>query len=488
MRTHHKTYTEEVGFVVAAKEYLIHLEGLPSVRINDVIENDEGKRALVLALNEDVVQALMLDPVDTYAGDRFYIRERGVSFSMGDHLFGRVISAVGDNLDEGSGFPPGNTNLRIEHHAPDINTRADITEQLYTGLTLVDTLVPIGKGQRQLVVGPFGSGKEIFLTDLVLNQRLNDIVCIYAFIGKPTIYVEEMMRRLFGNNANPHTIALVALSNDPAPKIFIAPSSALSMAEYFSNQGRDVLVVLDDLGTHAKYLREIELLAGRIPGRESYPGDIFYQHAHIMERSGRFNKRLGGGSITLLPVLETNIEELSDLIVTNIMAATDGHIFFSSEFHGEGYYPAVVPKDSVTRVGRKTQNRLQNALSIRAQALLAEYEQQKEYGRFGAELGEDGRKMLKLGEMLRIMLQQDIGTQIVVELQILLLGFVFSSYVDSKSVTELERSKEGLVKLFGTSSQFSSLRDSAGRGVMTLPQFLKEIDKMSTLIDSVWQR
>ncbi|HEX9608878.1 MAG TPA: hypothetical protein VGA06_01555 [Candidatus Paceibacterota bacterium] len=488
MRTHHKTYTEEVGFVVAAKEYLVHLEGLPSVRINDVIENDEGRRALVLALNEDVVQALMLDPGDTYAGDRFYIRERGVSFSMGDHLFGRVISAVGDNLDEGSGFPPGNTNLRIEHHAPDINTRADITEQLHTGLTLVDTLVPIGKGQRQLVVGPFGSGKEIFLTDVVLNQRANDIVCIYAFIGKPTIYVEEMMRRLFNHHTNPHTIGLVALSNDPAPKIFIAPSSALSMAEYFSNQGRDVLVVLDDLGTHAKYLREIELLAGRIPGRESYPGDIFYQHAHIMERAGRFNKRLGGGSITLLPVLETNIEESSDLIATNIMAATDGHIFFSSELHGEGYYPAVVSKNSVTRVGRKTQNRLQNALSSRVQILLAEYEQQKEFSRFGAELGEEGRKTLRRGDMLRTILRQDIGTQVGTELQILLLGLIFSSYLDNKNMSELEHSKEHLVKLFGTSSQFTALRDSAKRGIVALPQFLKEIDNMSTLIDSVWQR
>lgn len=491
MQTHHKThkaYAEEVGFVTAAKEYLIHLEGLPSARINDVIENDEGRRALVLALNEDVVQALLLDPGDTYAGDRFYIRDRGVSFSMGDHLFGRVISTVGDNLDEGSGFPPGNTNLRLEYHAPDINTRADIADQLYTGLSLVDTLVPIGKGQRQLIVGPFGSGKEIFLTDAVLNQATSGMVCIYAFIGKPIIYVEEMMRRLFSHQTNTHTIGLVALSHDPAPKIFIAPSAALTMAEYFSNQGRDVLVVLDDLGTHAKYLREIELLAGRIPGRESYPGDIFFQHAHIMERAGRFNKRMGGGSITLLPVLETNIEEMSDLIVTNIMAATDGHMFFSSEMHAEGYYPAVVPKDSVTRVGRKTQNRLHNAISIRVQVLLAEYEQQKEFSRFGAELGESGKRTLRRGKILRSMLRQDAGTNISADLQILSLGFVFSSYLDDKEASDLESSKNGLMKLFSTSAQFGALRETAKRGVVSLPQFLKEINKMSAIIDSVWQR
>jgi F-type H+-transporting ATPase subunit alpha len=488
MPIHHKELAEEVGFVTAAKDYLLLLEGLPSVRVNDVIENDEGFRALVLALNQDRVQALLLDEAETYAGDRFFIREHGISLSLGDHLLGRTINAVGDALDEASGFPPGNTTLRLEMKAPDINTRADITEQLKTGVTLVDTLIPIGKGQRQLIAGPFGSGKELFLQDVVMNQRDSDIVCIYAFIGKPLIYVQEVMQRLFAREGgNKNIIALAALSHEPAPMVFVAPSSALSVAEHFSNQGKDVLVILDDLGTHARYLREIELLAGRIPGRESYPGDIFYQHAHIMERSGKFNKNAGGGSITLLPVLETNIEELSDLIATNIMAATDGHIFFSSELHAEGYYPSVNVGQSVTRVGRKTQNRLLNALSIRIQVLLADYEQQKTFSRFGAQVSAEAHRVIARGEMMEMMLQQELATPIPVEQQVILLGSVLSSVFHKKKSRDVERVKLQLLQLIGGSS-FKDLVTTAKRGVMSLDQFIKELDKRAEVFDRLWQR
>lgn len=487
MKTHPKIFKEEVGFVTAAKEYLLLLEGLPSIRVNDVIENDKGERAYVLALNRDRVQALLLDEAEVYAGDRFFKREHGLRFSVGDHLLGRVINAVGEPIDSKSGFPPGNLSLEFEARAPDINTREDIAEQLTTGVTLVDTLLPIGRGQRQLIVGPFGSGKELFLQDAVMNQRDSSIVCVYVFIGKPLIYVEEVIKRLYSVAGNPNVISLVSLSNEPAPMIFIAPSSALSIAEFFSNQGRNVLVVLDDLGTHARYLREIELLAGRIPGRESYPGDIFYQHAHIMERSGRFNKRAGGGSITLLPVLETNIEEMSDLIATNIMAATDGHIFFSPGLHAEGYYPAVVSGQSVTRVGRKTQNRLHNEISTRVQTLLAAYEQQRAYSRFGAQVSEQGQRVMNQGSMAHLMLKQGLASPLSVTDQILSLAFIFTKFAATKTTTELETRKDLLLRLFAEHASFEDLRTKANRGTIALDPFLKEMDKLAAHMNGIWQ-
>lgn len=487
MNTQPNTPSKEVGFVTAAKEYLLLLEGLPSVRVNDVVEDDEGNQAYILSLDKDRAQALLLDEVEVYAGARFFKRDQGLSCSAGDHLLGRVINALGEPIDVKRGFPPDNLSLELEARAPDIKTRKDITEQLVTGVTVVDTLLPLGKGQRQLVVGPFGSGKELFLQDVIMNQRDSDVICMYVFIGKPLMYVEKVIKRLYSIAGNKNVISIASLSHEPAPLIFIAPSIALSIAEHFSNQGKHVLVVLDDLGTHARYLREIELLAGRIPGRESYPGDIFYQHAHIMERSGRFNKRAGNGSITLLPVLETDIEELSDLIVTNIMAATDGHIFFSPEMHSEGYYPAIVSGQSVTRVGRKTQNRLHNEISTRVQLLLEAYERQRAYSRFGEQVSEEGQRTLNQGDIAHMLLKQDVVTPLGIATQILLLAFIFTQCAQNKTSTEVETRKDDLLKLFAEHASFQELRTKADRGVVALNPFLKELDKQTPLMQSIWQ-
>ena len=480
----------EVGFITEAKDYLLSLEGLPTVRVNDIISNDEGHRALVLALNGDRVQALLLDRADVYAGDRFFMREHGLRLSFGEHLFGRVINALGEPLDEGSSFPPGKHTLEFELKAPDIDARADIKEQFKTGVALVDTLLPIGKGQRQLVVGPFGSGKQLFLQDAVRNQLESGMVCIYALIGKPTVYIQEILTRFFSEKQNPtKVIVLAALSSDSAPMIFIAPSVALAIGEYFSKQGKDVLIVLDDLGSHARYLREIQLLAGRIPGRESYPGDIFYQHAQLMERAGRFNERVGGGSITLLPVLETNIEELTDLIATNIMAATDGHMFFSADLNAAGYYPAVAHAESVTRVGRKTQSRLHNELSIRIQTLLADYDRQKAYSRFGAHLSEESELIIQQGEAMEIFLKQELFVPIDIPMQIILLATALTSFAVQKGSRFIEKNKDCIVKTLATNLALEELRKSAERGTMKLDRFIQMLDKQSfDVLEAACQR
>ncbi len=445
----HKTSAEfhkEVGIVTGAKGYLLSLEGLPSAKVDDLLHDEEGNRALVTSLRTGTAEALMLDSAPVRPGNRFFLQKDRTLFSFGDHLLGRIVSATGDVLDEKSGLPPPNTPLELNVVASGISSREYISKQFPTGITFVDTLFPIGKGQRQLVFGPIRSGKTNFLSDVVANQRDRATVCIYAMIGKPVDAIRSVTTRIFGENGNKNAIVLAALSNEPSPLIAIAPSVAFSMAEHFASQGSDVLLILDDLGTHAKYLREIALLEGRLPGRESYPGDVFYQHAHLMERSGHFNPEAGGGSITLLPVLETDIKNVTDLIPTNLMAATDGHFSFSAPLRAQGYYPPILESHSVTRVGRNTQTLVQKQLATRVLALLADYEKQKEYSKFGAQLSEGTREILRRGAMVREITSQRPYDHIPIEVQSILLSLVFTSIFEGRDEVFVRRSKTALIE------------------------------------------
>ena len=488
IKKNEKTLQWETGFVTQAKEYFIALEGLPSVRVNDVIENDNGDQAIVTALHSNHVQALLLNRSTPRAGDSFYSRGEGVQFAFGEHLFGRVVNTLGYSVDGKGALPRGKERIKVDAPVRGMESRDLISKQLKTGVVLVDTLLPIGIGQRQLIIGPINSGKMSFLLDAVRGQQPEETICIYTLIGKPVTYIQDVAARLLRKGGNPHTIILAATSNEPAPVIYMAPSAAFSIAEYFAGEGRDVLLVLDDLGTHAKYLREIALLSGRIPGRESYPGDIFYQHAHLMERAGQFNKKHGSGSITLLPVLEIDIADTADLISTNLMAATDGHIFFSSSIHAEGYFPAIVAGQSVTRVGRQTQKKLQQDLSIRIQALLAEYEKQREFSRFGAQLSEETRNTIRKGELLEVLLEQEPSIHHPIPVQLVLLSLVFSIFCTTKSAETLRKNKQYIVAAIMENKKLSELYKTASRGNISLDQFIKRLDKEVAIFESVCQQ
>lgn len=485
--THHIT-EGETGFVTEAKGYLLKLEGFPSVRIDDIIINENGQRALVTALNEEDIEVLLLDSGKVEAGDRFTIHTEGVRFSFGEHLLGRVINALGDPLDGKEVLPAGKDSLHLRGSAPGMDARATMTQQLHTGMSVVDILLPISKGQRQLVVGPISSGKTVFLESAIAHQRGSDVVCIYAFIGRPLSYINEALSRIYSESGNMQTITIVTLSDEPAPMVYLNPTVAFSLAEHFSKKGRDVFLVLDDLGTHAKYLREIALLSGRIPGRESYPGDMFYQHAHLLERAGYFNKKAGGGSITVLPVLETNIEDISNLVSTNLMAATDGHLFFSSAYHAEGYFPAVLPNNSVTRIGRKAQSNLAKQLSIKSQSLLAEYEKQRDYSRFGTQLSEKTRRTIQRGEVMRVFLKQEPLHSIGEEEQIILLSLVFTTFFEKHDVAFAEKNKKALSEVIKKNRSLEPIVTSAGRGTVSLEQFIKRLETVMPYFDSACQQ
>lgn len=477
----------ETGFVIEAKGYLLTLEGLPSARVNTVIINEYGQRALVTAFQEDSVQAYLLDRGNPRAGDQFVLDPKGILFSIGPHLFGRSINVLGEPIDGKEDLPERTVPLRMEAQAPAMSARASMTDQLVTGISVVDTLVPIAKGQRQMVIGPLSSGKRTFLESIFSQQQDSGVVCIYAFIGRPVAYVEAAVEKLLSDAGNKHSIILASFSDDPAPMVYLTPIVALEIAENFSWEGKDVIVVLDDLGGHAKYFREMSLLAGNVPGRESYPGDMFFQQARLLERGGRFNKSLGSGSITILPVLETNIEDMSNLVSTNLISASDGHLFFSPMYHAEGYFPAVIPQQSVTRVGRVTQTNLAKQLSIRTTALIAQYERQRGYNQFGTQLSEQTRRTISQGEMMKVFLAQEPTVFLPIDVQNVLLALVFSKFFEGKDAAFAKRNRDVLIASITHDTAFESLLISARRGAIELEQFVKNLGTVSDHLQKICQ-
>ncbi|HQU08241.1 MAG TPA: hypothetical protein PK539_04305 [Candidatus Paceibacterota bacterium] len=477
----------ETGIVTGAKGYLLELEGLPSVHVNDVIANASGYRALVTAISEKGVEALLLEHERPRLGDRFVLRTRGIRLYRGEKLFGRVINALGDPIDGNGALPSADSALHLESIARGMHARAPMTAQFATGITAVDVLLPLAKGQRQMVIGPLSSGKREFLEGLFTHQKEAGTVCIYSFIGRPASYIEGMVPRLLKPEGNPHTIILATFSNEPAPMTYLAPSVATEIAEFFSESGRDVLLVFDDLGTHAKYVREIALLSGRIPGRESYPGDLFFQQARLLERGGYFNETAGGGSITILPVLETNIEDISNLVSTNLISATDGHLFFSPLLHAEGYFPAIEAQQSVTRVGRQTQSLLATQLSIMVRSLLAEYNRQRRYSQFGTQLSKETRDTITKGEIMHVFLQQNAAEAVSLPAQIVLLALVLTPLFHEKEVMFATRNRATLVTAIDTAQPLAYLKAMAAEGTVPLTSFLKKLEEALPYFESVWQ-
>jgi len=486
MEEEKKELNNEVGLVTSAKKYLISLEGLPSAKVNDILEDKDGKMALVTFLEEDSVRALMLDPVYTKPGNRFFLKGNEKIFSFGDHLFGRVINVLGQPIDGKSEFPENNASLELNVVASGIDSREFIKDQFSTGVTFVDSLFPIGRGQRQLVFGPPRSGKTSFLKDVVVNQKDQDTICIYVAIGRPIDAVQRIAASVFDKNNGKNTIFLAALSNDIPPLVSISPSVAFSIAEYFSKQGKDVLLILDDLGTHAKYVREIALLEGRLLGRESYPGDMFYQHAHLMERSGHFNEKFGGGSITLFPVLETDIKNSTDLIPTNIMSATDGHLSFSSALRAQGHYPSVIEDQSVTRVGSHTQKLVQRQLANKILILLAEHKTQKEYTQFGSQLSKKTQELLHKGDVAEELLKQETFESIKPNVQVALLSLVFTPFILEKEKEFIAKNKRRIIEAISESPEMEEVRDLA-KSDIKLSEFIKFLETKISFLEKICQ-
>ncbi len=454
----------EVGYVISTKGFLVQLDGLPTARINDIIEDESGVRGLIHTLYEDRVEALILDDAQVVPGQLFRRSEKRLALEVGQFLLGRAINPLGVPVDGHGPLESDQVDrelLELDRQASGISSRQFITDQLVTGFTLIDTLIPLGKGQRELIIGDAHSGKTAFLTDLVINQKNSEVVCIYALIGKPLIQVRNLIDILDTNDALDHTVVISAASSDPAPMIFLAPQTAFTVAEFFQKKGKDVLVILDDLGNHAKVYREIALLGGKAPGRESYPGDIFYQHAHLIERAGNFKRDLGGGSITALPVIELNLNDFTTFIPTNLMAMTDGHLLFKANLHNQGQTPAVDIGLSVSRVGRQTQNRVQNLLSQRIRQVLAQAAELETVSRFSSELPYETQLLLRQKSLIEEIIKQQSFTSIPLQIQAIMLALPFTSFLREQSVDFVHQNKPLLIRAFQSDPQLIPLAESA---------------------------
>lgn len=456
---------DEIGFVKQTREFIAFVDGLPSVKINDLVENEQGVRGLVSALSRDSVEIWILDEGNVQPGQTFKSTNSRLTVPLGNFLLGRAINPLGVAIDGRPPFPKSgrNINAELDSPAPGINARQFIDTQLVTGITMVDSLIPIGKGQRELVLGDARSGKQDFLVNIIVNQKQTGVICIFAAIGKPLSEVRSIIDTLKSNNALSYTVIVATASSDPAPLIFVTPQTAFTIAEFFQKQGRDVLVILDDLGNHAKIYREIALLGNRSPGKESYPGDIFYQHSHLLERAGNFKPEAGGGSITALPAIELNLNDFTTFIPTNVMSMTDGHFLFKSEYYRQGQRPAIDLSLSVSRVGQQTQSKLANLLATRVKQVLARASQLESVSRFAFELPFTTKLILKQKDMFSELTKQSPLILIPLEIQLILLALPFTTILQDKDKNFVRRYKDLIVKAFLEDAELSSFAENIFR-------------------------
>lgn len=457
--------SQEIGYVVSSRDFLVYLDGFPTIKINDMVESDSGLRGWVNALAEDQIEVLMLDEGSISTRQQFIKLPNRLGVGVGDFLLGRAINSLGVPIDGKGMLSKTKTNpiLELEQTAPGIEAREFITEQFLTGMTLVDTLIPIGKGQRELILGDNHSGKTGFLIDVIVSQKNTGVICIVALIGKPAVAVRNFIDILKANDALGYTIIIATSSSEMAPLIFLTPKTAITVAEYFSSKGRDVLLILDDLAIHAKIYREMALLGNKSPGRESYPGDTFYQQAHLLERAGNFNAKNGGGSITALPVAEINLNDFTTLIPTNLMAMTDGHLLFKSALFNQGQRPAIDLAFSVSRVGKQTQDRVASLIASRVRQLLSTAQELETISRFSSELPPETQLTLRRKDLILEMLKQDPLTAIPKQIQVILLTLPFTAFLQDKDQSFVERYKKVITEAFLTNRALSSITKQIGK-------------------------
>jgi len=397
---------QEVGTVTFVSQGIARVKGLRDVKAEELVRLPGNRLGMVFNLDPDEVGIILLDASEElYAGAEVHATGRVLDVPVGLNLLYRVVDPLGRALDEMG--PLRSVERRpVEREAPAIMDRAPVTVPLQTGLKVVDALIPIGRGQRELILGDRQTGKTAIALDTIINQHDKDVLCIYCAIGKQNAQVAKVIADLRRHGALSYTIVVVTTGEDPPGMQFVAPYAATTMAEYFMEQGRDVLVVYDDLTLHARAYRELSLLLKRPPGREAYPGDIFFIHSRLLERSTHLKEEYGGGSLTALPIVETEAQNLAAYIPTNLISITDGQIYLAPNLFQKGLMPAVDVGKSVSRVGGKTQLPAYRAVAGDLRLSYAQFEELEAFARFGTRLDEDTQKTLERGRRVREILKQ----------------------------------------------------------------------------------
>ena len=436
----------EVGRVTNVSTGIARVSGLPRVGFEEVLKFPGDVYGIAFNVDEDDIGVVLLgDDWQLHAGDEVERRGHVMDVPVCDELIGRVINPLGRPLD-GRGPVIASERLPIERPAPPIMNRAPVTVPLQTGIKVIDALIPIGRGQRELILGDRQTGKTAIAVDTILNQRDQNVLCVYCAIGQRASGVAKVVAALRKQGAMEYTIVVVTEGNEPPGLAYIAPYAATSIAEYFMNQGRDVLIVYDDLTHHARAYRELSLLLRRPPGREAFPGDIFYIHSRLLERATHLRKELGGGSLTALPIIETEGQNISAYIPTNLISITDGQIYLSPSLFELGVLPAVDVGRSVSRVGGKAQRAAYRAVAGDLKLAYAQFEELETFARFGARLDEDTRKIIEHGRRIRACLKQPEFAPVSVPAQITLLLALTEKLFDPVPLDQMTNAEHALHK------------------------------------------
>jgi F-type H+/Na+-transporting ATPase subunit alpha len=435
---------QEVGTITSIATGIAKVSGLPGVGFEELLEFPGGLSGIAFNVDEDEIGVVLLGEYSLlHAGDEVRRTGRVLDVIVGDGLLGRVIDPLGLPLD-GNGPVSSSERLPIERPAAPIMDRAPVTVPLQTGLKVIDALIPIGRGQRELILGDRQTGKTAIAIDTILNQRDQNVVCVYCAIGQRASGVAKAVAGLRDKGAMDYTVVVITEGNDPPGLAYIAPYAATSIAEYFVQAGRDVLIVFDDLTQHARAYRELSLLLRRPPGREAFPGDIFYIHSRLLERATHFRKELGGGSLTALPIIETEAQDISAYIPTNLISITDGQIYLSPSLFELGVLPAVDVSKSVSRVGGKAQRAAFRAVAGDLKLAYAQFEELESFARFGARLDDSTRKIIDHGQRIRACLKQNESAPMPLPAQIIVLIALTERLFDAVPMDQMAQAEREL--------------------------------------------
>ncbi|HUV20781.1 MAG TPA: alternate F1F0 ATPase, F1 subunit alpha [Gammaproteobacteria bacterium] len=427
----------EIGTIKTVSTGIARVTGLPGAGFDELLQFPGGVFGIVFNLDRDEIGVVLLgDHAHLQAGDQVERTGRVMDVGVGEGLVGRVIDPLVRPLD-GKGTVIVTSRLPIERDAPPIMNRAPVTVPLQTGLKVIDTLVPIGRGQRELILGDRQTGKTTIAIDTILNQRGRDVLCVYCVIGQRASAVAKTVAVLRDRGALEYTVVVVTGGNDPPGLSYIAPYAATSIAEYFMEAGRDVLIVYDDLTQHARAYRELSLLLRRPPGREAFPGDIFYIHSRLLERATHLNEQQGGGSLSALPIIETEAEDISAYIPTNLISITDGQIYLSPALFELGLMPAVDVGRSVSRVGGKAQRAVYRSVAGDLKLAYAQFEELESFARFGARLDEATREIIEHGRRIRACLKQAENSPVSMPGQIAILLALQAKLFDQIAIEQM---------------------------------------------------
>ncbi len=432
-----KIETSNVGTVVSVGDGIATIYGLDKAMYGELLEFPNHVFGMVMNLNEDSVGCVLLGKDSViFEGDPVKLTGKVVSVPVGDQLLGRVVNALGEPID-GNGEIQAADYYPIESPAPSIMSRESVNEPLETGIKAIDSMIPIGKGQRELLIGDRQTGKTAIAIDTIINQKGKDVICIYCAIGQKNSTIAQIVSKLKDHGAFDYTVIVNASASESAPMLYVAPYAATSMGEYWEKRGKNVLIIYDDLSKHAVAYRALSLLLKRSPGREAYPGDIFYLHSRLLERSCKLNKEHGGGSMTALPIVETQAGDISAYIPTNVISITDGQIFLTTDLFNQGQRPAVDSGLSVSRVGSSAQIKAMKKVASSLKIELANYNEMLDFSRFGSDLDATTKNILQHGSVLMEVLKQKQYSPLSMEDEVIEIYVAQSHQIDEVELSQI---------------------------------------------------